>query len=186
MRKRLGLDIRPDRDFSIVNPQNDPRYRDYWGTYHPIMARDGVTPDLAKAIMRTNNTAIAAVMVHRQEADSLICGTFGQYRWHLNYINQVLGQRHQQPHGALSLVILEDGPLFIGDTHIRSDPSPAANRRDGHWRGPTCPAFWIDPQHCNVRPFAIWQPAKRYRRPSAGRDCPVGRYGTWISPTREK
>ena len=123
--ERIGLDIRPDRDFSIVNPQNDPRYRDYWGTYHQIMARDGVTPDLAKAIMRTNNTAIAAVMVHRQEADSLICGTFGQYRWHLNYINQVLGQRHQQPHGALSLVILEDGPLFIGDTHIRSDPSPA-------------------------------------------------------------
>ena len=99
--ERIGLDIRPDRDFSIVNPQNDPRYRDYWGTYHQIMARDGVTPDLAKAIMRTNNTAIAAVMVHRQEADSLICGTFGQYRWHLNYINQVLGQRHQQPHGAL-------------------------------------------------------------------------------------
>ena len=123
--ERIGLDIRPDRDFSIVNPQNDPRYRDYWGTYHQIMARDGVTPDLAKAIMRTNNTAIAAVMVHRQEADSLICGTFGQYRWHLNYINQVLGQRRQQPHGALSLVILEDGPLFIGDTHIRSDPSPA-------------------------------------------------------------
>ena len=123
--ERIGLDIRPDRDFSIVNPQDDPRYRDYWGTYHQLMARDGVTPDLAKAIMRTNNTAIAAVMVHRQEADSLICGTFGQYRWHLNYINQVLGQKNQQPHGALSLVILEDGPLFIGDTHIRSDPSPA-------------------------------------------------------------
>ena len=123
--ERIGLDIRPDRDFSIVNPENDPRYRDYWGTYHQLMARNGVTPDLAKAIMRTNNTAIAAVMVHREEANSLICGTFGQYRWHLNYITQVLGHATRQPHGALSLVILEDGPLFIGDTHIRSDPSPA-------------------------------------------------------------
>ncbi|MDG2404777.1 MAG: phosphate acyltransferase, partial [Paracoccaceae bacterium] len=123
--KRIGLDIKADRDFSIVNPENDSRYRDYWGTYHQLMARNGVTPDLAKAIMRTNNTAIAAVMVHREEADSLICGTFGQYRWHLNYITQVLGHATQQPHGALSLVILEDGPLFIGDTHIRSDPSPA-------------------------------------------------------------
>ena len=123
--ERIGLDIRPDRDFSIVNPENDPRYRDYWGTYHRLMARNGVTPDLAKAIMRTNNTAIAAVMVHREEANSLICGTFGQYRWHLNYITQVLGHATRQPHGALSLVILEDGPLFIGDTHIRSDPSPA-------------------------------------------------------------
>ena len=123
--ERIGLDIRPDRDFSIVNPENDPRYRDYWGTYHQLMARNGVTPDLAKAIMRTNNTAIAAVMVHREEANSMICGTFGQYRWHLNYITQVLGHAIRQPHGALSLVILEDGPLFIGDTHIRSDPSPA-------------------------------------------------------------
>ncbi len=62
-----------------MNPENDPRYRDYWGTYHDIMARRGVTPDIARAVMRTNTTAIAAVMVHRDEADSLICGTFGQY-----------------------------------------------------------------------------------------------------------
>ena len=66
--ERLGLTIRPERDFAIVNPENDPRYRDYWGTYHDIMARRGVTPDLAKAIMRTNTTAIAAVMVQRGEA----------------------------------------------------------------------------------------------------------------------
>ncbi|MCK0149601.1 NADP-dependent malic enzyme [Marivita sp. S6314] len=122
--ERLGLEIRPDRDFTIVNPENDPRYRDYWGTYHQIMARRGVTPDLARAIMRTNTTAIGAVMVHREEADSLICGTFGEYRWHLNYISQVLGNDRCAPHGALSMMILEDGPLFIADTHVHSLPSP--------------------------------------------------------------
>ncbi|QBF31040.1 NADP-dependent malic enzyme [Thalassococcus sp. S3] len=122
--ERLGLTIRPGRDFQIVNPENDPRYRDYWETYHTLMARRGVTPDLARAIMRTNTTAIGAVMVHREEADSLICGTFGQYRWHLNYIEQVLGTSNLRPHGALSLMILEDGPLFIADTHVRSEPSP--------------------------------------------------------------
>ena len=98
----MGLTIRPERDFAIVNPENDPRYRDYWGTYHDIMARRGVTPDLAKAIMRTNTTAIAAVMVHRGEADSMICGTFGEYRWHLNYIEQVLCDPAQHAQGALS------------------------------------------------------------------------------------
>ena len=87
--ERLGLDIRPDRDFSIVNPENDSRYRAYWGSYHDLMARRGVTPDLAKAVMRTNTTAIGAVMVHRGEADSLICGTFGEYRWHLKYVQQI-------------------------------------------------------------------------------------------------
>ncbi|HKL06020.1 MAG TPA: NADP-dependent malic enzyme [Roseovarius sp.] len=122
--EKMGLEIRPGRDFNIVNPEDDPRYRDYWGSYHDLMKRRGVTPDLAKAIMRTNSTAIGAVMVHRGEADSLICGTFGEYRWHLNYVTQVLGTGDLRPHGALSLMILEDGPLFIADTHVHSLPTP--------------------------------------------------------------
>ncbi len=121
--ERAGLKIRPG-DFEVVNPENDPRYRDYWGTYHDIMARRGVSPDLAKAIMRTNTTAIGAVMVHREEAESLICGTFGQYLWHLNYVSQILGTDHLHPIGALSLMILEDGPLFVADTQIDPEPTP--------------------------------------------------------------
>ena len=122
--ERAGLPIRPGRDFGIVNPENDPRYRDYWETYHSLMQRRGVTPDIAKAIMRTNATAIAAVMVHRDEADSMICGTFGQYLWHLNYVRQVLARGGLRPVGALSLMIMEDGPLFICDTQVHPEPTP--------------------------------------------------------------
>jgi malate dehydrogenase (oxaloacetate-decarboxylating)(NADP+) len=122
--ERAGLPIRPGRDFDLVNPENDPRYRDYWETYHQLMARKGVTPDIARAVMRTNTTAIGAVMVHRNEADSLICGTFGQYLWHLNYVTQVLSTEGRHPVGALSLMILEDGPLFIADTHVHTEPTP--------------------------------------------------------------
>ncbi|MDH5798226.1 MAG: NADP-dependent malic enzyme, partial [Paracoccaceae bacterium] len=122
--ERAGLTIRPAKDFEIVNPENDPRYRDYWTTYHGLMERSGVTPDLAKAIMRTNTTAIAAVMVHRDEADSMICGTFGQYLWHLNYVQQVLGREGLKPVGALSLMIQEDGPLFVADTQVHPEPTP--------------------------------------------------------------
>ncbi|NSX54271.1 NADP-dependent malic enzyme [Parasulfitobacter algicola] len=121
--KRLGLSVCA-ADLEIVNPENDPRYRDYWGTYHTLMARRGVTPDLARAIMRTNTTAIGAVMVHRGDADSLICGTFGQYLWHLNYVSQLLGTDTLRPVGALSLMILEDGPLFIADTQVHPEPTP--------------------------------------------------------------
>ncbi|WP_424831082.1 NADP-dependent malic enzyme [Ruegeria sp.] len=122
--ERLGLSVRPGQDFQIVNPENDPRYYDYWNSYHEIMQRRGVTPDLAKAVMRTNTTAIGSIMVRRGEADSLICGTFGEYRWHLNYIEQIFDDGDLRPHGALSLMILEDGPLFIADTHVRQLPSP--------------------------------------------------------------
>lgn len=123
--ERAGLPIRPDRDFEIVNPESDHRYRDYWGSYHELMQRRGVTPDIARAVMRTNTTAIGAIAVHRGDADSLICGTFGQYLWHLNYVEQVLARDGLRPQGALSLMILEDGPLFVADTQVNAVPTPA-------------------------------------------------------------
>ncbi|QMU57269.1 MAG: NADP-dependent malic enzyme [Boseongicola sp.] len=123
--ERIGLPIHAGVDFEVVNPENDPRYREYWETYHSLMERHGVTPDLARAIMRTNTTAIASVMVQRGEADSLICGTFGQYLWHLKYINEVLGKdKGLHPIGALSLMITEDAPLFVADTQVHPEPTP--------------------------------------------------------------
>ena len=127
--ERNAIPIEVGRDFELVNPEDDPRYREYWGTYHQIMQRRGVTPDLARAIMRTNTTAIGAVMVHRGEADSLICGTFGQYLWHLNYVSQVLGTPQLQPIGALSLMIHEKGAIFFADTHVNPEPCAGADRR---------------------------------------------------------
>ena len=122
--ERAGLKIKPGRDFEIVNPESDDRYRDYWQTYQRKMERRGVSPDLAKAVMRTNTTAIAAVMVARGDADSMICGTFGQYLWHLNYVQQMLGSETLRPNGALSLTILDSGPLFVADTHINTEQTP--------------------------------------------------------------
>jgi malate dehydrogenase (oxaloacetate-decarboxylating)(NADP+) len=111
-------------DFDIVNPENDPRYREYWETYHGLMQRRGVTPDIARAVMRTNTTAIGAVMVHRGEADSLICGTFGQFLWHLNYVRQILGRDGFHPVGALSLMLQPEGNLFIADNQVHPEPTP--------------------------------------------------------------
>ena len=121
---QAGLTLKIGDNVDLVNPENDPRYRDYWETYHNLLCRKGVSPDIARAIMRTNTTAIGAVMVHRGEADSLICGTFGEFRWHLNYVTQVLGRDGLSPQGALSMMILEDGPLFIADTQVHLHPDP--------------------------------------------------------------
>ncbi len=122
--ERAGLTIRPGEDFEIVNPEDDPRHRKYWEAYLGLMARRGVTPDLAKVIMRTNTTAIAAIMVYCGDADSMICGSFGQYLWHLNYVNQILARDGFHPRGALSLMIMDDEPLFIADTHVHPEPTP--------------------------------------------------------------
>ncbi|TVS04083.1 MAG: NADP-dependent malic enzyme [Rhodobacteraceae bacterium] len=122
--ERAGLSIRPGRDFELVNPQDDPRYREYWQSYHALMERRGVTPDLARAILRTNTTAIGAIMVHRGDADCLICGTFGQFLWHLQYVTQILGNEGRHPVGALSLLIQQEGNLFVADTQVHPNPTP--------------------------------------------------------------
>ncbi|HUS53052.1 MAG TPA: NADP-dependent malic enzyme [Thermohalobaculum sp.] len=127
--ERAGLVIKPDRDFEVCDPTNDPRYREYWETYHARLERRGVTPDLARTILRTNTTAIAAVMVYRGDADSMICGTFGQYLWHLRYVTELLtgmpdgSGGELRPIGALSPVILDEGVIFIGDSQVNHDPT---------------------------------------------------------------
>ena len=122
---RYGLPIKIGRDFDVCNPEDDPRYPDYWREYHAVMERRGVTPDIARAIARTNTTAIAALMVRRGEADSMICGSIGQYHWHLNYIEQLLGDAalDRSAVGALSVIILENGPVFLADTHVLDEPT---------------------------------------------------------------
>ena len=135
--ERAGLDLKIGDDFVVINPEDDPRYRRYWEGYHRLLARRGVTPDLAKTIMRTNTTAIGAMAVKEGDADCLIAGTFGQYSWHLKYIDQVLSHHQvlpnkiegalddcQRPTGALSLMILENEPIFVADTQVHHDPTP--------------------------------------------------------------
>lgn len=121
--ERYELRLRRNEDFEIVDPRDDPRYHEYWTTYHEIMKCAGVTPDLARTVLRTNTTALAALMVHREEADSMICGTFGQFDWHLEYVSQILVGDKNAPIGALSLLVLDDGPLFLADTHVHRSPS---------------------------------------------------------------
>ncbi|HLS58288.1 MAG TPA: NADP-dependent malic enzyme [Paracoccaceae bacterium] len=123
--EREGLTLKADRDFELVNPESDARFREYWTCYHSLMRRRGVTPDLAKTIIRTNTTAIAGVMVRRGEADSMICGTVGQYQWHLRYIREILSEGELHPIGSLALLILDEGPLFITDAHVNLEPTAA-------------------------------------------------------------
>ncbi len=122
--QRLGLRIRPGRDFDLVNPQSDPRYPEYWKLYHSIMERRGMSPDFARTIVRTRNTVIAALMLRRGEADAMLCGTIGQFDRHLRHIVNVIGKAPEAHEvAALNLLILSKGTFFITDTHVTSDPS---------------------------------------------------------------
>jgi malate dehydrogenase (oxaloacetate-decarboxylating)(NADP+) len=121
---KLGLRIRAGEHFELVNPESDPRYREYWSEYHQMMQRHGITPESAKREIRRHNTLIAAMMVHRGEADAMLCGTVSLPLRHLRYINEVIGHRPGvSVYAAMNILMLPKHTLFICDTHVNLDPS---------------------------------------------------------------
>jgi malate dehydrogenase (oxaloacetate-decarboxylating)(NADP+) len=121
--QRLSLRLRPGVDFELCNIENDPRFKDYWTLYHELKERRGVTPDSAKAVVRSRATVIAALMVRRGEADALICGLVGRYQKKLAYLNGILpmdeGVRH---FSAMTAVFNDKGVWFFVDTHVAVEP----------------------------------------------------------------
>jgi malate dehydrogenase (oxaloacetate-decarboxylating)(NADP+) len=121
--ERLGLRVRPGREFELVNPESDPRYREYWTTYHQLAERRGVSPEGARLEMRRRNTLIGATMIHKGEADAMLCGTFGNHAEHLHFIDQVIGLRAGVRHyAAMNALILPGRTVFICDTYVTEDP----------------------------------------------------------------
>ena len=122
--KKLGLRLKKNVNFELVNPEMDPRYNDYWGTYHKIMQRKGVTPAIAKQMVRTRNSVIAALMVHKDEADALICGTIGRYDRHYKYVTDVLGQpTNDKTYASLAVMIINKGTFFLCDPFVNPNPT---------------------------------------------------------------
>ena len=122
--ERLGLRIAPGKDFELVDPEGDPRFPEYWRLYHSLMERKGVSPDLARTIVRTRNTAIAALMVQRGEADAMICGTVGRFDRHLEDVSDIIGlRRGVRQFSALNAIILPRGTFFLCDTQVMAEPT---------------------------------------------------------------
>ena len=122
--ERAGLRLQAGRDFELCNPEDDPRFRQYWEAYHKLKARDGVTPEMAKVAMRRSNTLIAAMMVHLGDADGMLCGLVGRFDAHLEHLRDVIGvQPGSQGFAAMNALMLDKHTLFIADTFVNDDPS---------------------------------------------------------------
>jgi malate dehydrogenase (oxaloacetate-decarboxylating)(NADP+) len=122
--EKLGLRLQAGVDFELVNPHSDPRFWDYWTTYHSIMERNGVSPDTAKAIVRTRNSVIGSLMVYRGEADALITGVVGRYRVNLENVLDVIGLKPGAKIAAsLAVLNTDDGAYFVADTHVNENPT---------------------------------------------------------------
>jgi malate dehydrogenase (oxaloacetate-decarboxylating)(NADP+) len=121
---KFGLRLKDGLDYDVVNVEDDPRYRDFWQTYHRMMERKGVTQQFAKIEMRRRLTLIGSMMLHKGEVDGLICGTWGNTAFHLEYINQVVGKDPKAHcYAGMNALMLPDRQVFLVDTHVNYDPT---------------------------------------------------------------
>ncbi|GKW42315.1 NADP-dependent oxaloacetate-decarboxylating malate dehydrogenase [Pectobacterium parvum] len=123
--QKLGLQLTIGKDFEVVNNESDPRFKEYWSEYFELMKRRGVSQEKAQRAVIGNPTLIGAIMVHRGEADALICGTIGTYEEHFDVVEKVFGYREGvQAAGAMNALMLPSGNTFIADTYVNADPTP--------------------------------------------------------------
>jgi malate dehydrogenase (oxaloacetate-decarboxylating)(NADP+) len=121
---RLGLNLRPGKDFELVDPDANPRHEEYWKWYYQLMWRRGVSQELAQREVRRRTTLIGSIMVRFGLADGLICGTFAQYGLHLRFIHNAIGLKEGvRNYGAMNVLMLPDHTLFICDTYVNPDPT---------------------------------------------------------------
>jgi len=121
---KAGLRMQLGKDVEVCNPEDDPRFRQYWEHYHSLMKRNGATPEVAKAAVRRSNTIIASLMVTLGDADAMICGLVGTYETHLERIHSIIGrQEGARDYAALNALMTNRGTLFIADTYVNEDPT---------------------------------------------------------------
>ena len=122
--QKFGLRLEQGRDYDVVNVEDDPRYRDFWQTYHRMTERKGITAPIAKIEMRRRLTLIGSMLLHKGEVDGLICGTWHNTHLHLNYIDQVIGKKPDATtYACMNGLLLPDRQVFLVDTHVNYDPS---------------------------------------------------------------
>jgi len=121
--RRAGLRLAAGRDFELVDPENDSRFREYWEALHKLRARDGVTPEMAKAALRRSHTITGAMLVRRGDADAMVCGLVGRFDAHLENIASILGLAPgARQFAAMNAIVLDKHTLFVADTFVNDDP----------------------------------------------------------------
>ncbi|MES2632521.1 MAG: NADP-dependent malic enzyme [Pseudomonadota bacterium] len=122
--EKFGLRLKEELDYDIVNVEQDHRYRDFWQTYHRMTERKGVTAQMAKIEMRRRLSLIGAMLLHKDEVDGMIVGTWGTTALHLPYIDQVIGKREGVcTYACMNGLMLPGRQVFLVDTHVNYDPT---------------------------------------------------------------
>ena len=121
--RKLGLRLTPGDNVEIVNPEDDVRFTESWTEYYKLKGREGVTPTIARGMVRKHNTLIGALLLRRGDGDALLCGLTSRYDHQLQYVRDVIGLKPGiHTFAAMNVLMLPAQTLFICDTHVNEDP----------------------------------------------------------------
>ena len=122
--EKMALRLVPGQNIEVIDPEDDERFNEIWSAYYQLRARNGVTPAIAKAMVRKHNTLIGALLVQRGDADAMLCGVGSRFDNQLKYIDEVIGLKGgASTYAAMNVLILPEQTLFICDTHVNENPS---------------------------------------------------------------
>jgi len=122
--KEANLHIRPHVDFELIEPRKFPLRSELAQEYHDLMGRNGVRPDEARVIVRTNHTALGTLLLRRGYVDALIAGPLGIFQEHLRHIKDLIHLRQGvRQMATMQMLILDKGTYFITDPYINPDPN---------------------------------------------------------------
>ena len=172
-------------DYTVVDTDHDERYRDFWQEYHKMMARKGISAQMAKLEMRRRTTLIGAMLVKRGEADGMICGTVSTTHRHLHFIDQVIGKKEGcNVYAAMNALVLPGRQIFLVDTHVNVDPTPNNWPKSRSWRPKKCvvSASSRRSRCCRTRTSAPATRRSRRRCAMCSRSCSSARrIWTWTA-----
>ena len=122
--EKMALRLAPGQNIEVIDPEDDERFNEIWSAYYQLRARNGVTPAIAKAMVRKHNTLIGALLVQRGDADAMLCGVGSRFDNQLKYIDEVIGLKSgASTYAAMNVLMLPEQTLFICDTHVNENPS---------------------------------------------------------------
>ena len=122
--KQLGLTIQSDKDFEIVNIEDNKYYEASWKEYYNLLKRKGVTEEMARRRLLANTTLAGALMVALGHADAMVCGLVGRFHDHFSILEETVGYNNPQNLAfTMNALILHNSSLFIADTYVNKDPT---------------------------------------------------------------
>jgi malate dehydrogenase (oxaloacetate-decarboxylating)(NADP+) len=123
--KAMGLRLDLGGAVEVLDPTTDAEvFEPLAREYQAIVERRGTLPASAARRVTSRPTVAAAMLLRTGQVDAALAGGAGDWWRHMTYAMPIIPRRKDVSRiYALSALILQNGTLFMCDTHVNVDPT---------------------------------------------------------------